>query len=58
MLPAGDASAEPQLTCVTHLSDALADKVVSAPEPFTFESGGDTLTGYVVRPANYVPGRS
>ena len=54
----GALSTEVQLTRVTHLSDALAGKAVSAPEPFTFESGGDVLTGYVVHPAGYVPGRS
>ena len=47
----------PGLVRVTHLSDALAGRAVSVPEPFAFESGGDTLTGYLMRPAGYEPGR-
>ena len=43
-------------TRITRLSDALAGKRLSAPESFTFESGGDTLTGYVLVPAGYEPG--
>ena len=45
---------------LTRFSDVLVGKRLSAPESFTFESNGDTLTGYVLAPAGYKPddGRS
>lgn len=52
----GDAAAPAHERRITHASDALAGKQLSAPEAFTFESGGDTLTGYVLAPAGYEPG--
>ena len=44
-------------TRLTDFSAVLADAVVTEPEAFDFESNGATLTGYVVKPANYEPGK-
>lgn len=44
-------------TQLTNFSAALDDAIVTEPEAFTFESNGDTLTGYVVKPAAYEPGK-
>ncbi len=50
------APAQPE-TRLTDFSAVLADAVVTEPEAFEFESNGATLTGYVVKPANYEPGK-
>ncbi len=46
---------EPE-TRLTDFSSVLAGSAVVEPEAFEFESNGATLTGYVVKPANYEPG--
>ena len=51
-----DAPAPAHELRLTHFSDALSGKHLSAPEPFTFESNGDMLTGYVLKPVGYKPG--
>ncbi len=48
-------AAEPE-TRLTDFSSALEGATFVAPESFEFESNGATLTGYVVKPAGYVPG--
>ncbi len=42
---------------ITYFSDALAGKCFNAPEEFEFESNGDTITGYVIKPVGYEPGK-
>ena len=43
-------------TRLTDFSSVLGGCAVTEPESFDFESNGDTLRGYVVKPAGYRPG--
>ena len=47
---------EPE-TCLTTFSAVLDDAIVTEPEQFDFQSNGALLRGYVVKPANYEPGK-
>jgi dipeptidyl aminopeptidase/acylaminoacyl peptidase len=44
-------------TALTNMSADLADAAVELPESFAFMSNGDELTGYVVKPVGYEPGK-
>lgn len=50
------AAVEPE-TCLTDFSAVLEGAVVTEPEQFCFQSNGELLRGYVVKPANYEPGK-
>ncbi|MGH2603628.1 MAG: S9 family peptidase, partial [Dehalococcoidia bacterium] len=50
-----DGTAERRLT---HVNDALCEEVAfQAPERFRFERDGFTIDGWMIKPANYEPGR-
>ncbi len=43
--------------CLTGYSDVLEGAEIVEPEPFEFQSNGDTLVGYVMKPVGYEPGK-